>query len=589
MQKDGTERKFNFTGKKAAFAYVGLFIAGVILITFIVLSLKVSAYDKIFPNVIAGGINLGGTTREEARELLEKEFQEGFSEKVFVLKLQEKSLDFNPNDVDAEVDIEKTVEDAYDYGKKGNVFTKILKYIKANGTPQEFELQAKLSEEKAKELISQIAEGKEVPVKETEYSLEGDVLTIKNGHEGICVDREKAVKKIKDTLFSKASRDVELNLEDAKPKKVDLDKLYEEITKGKKNAFYAREDGQIVVKDGFPEVKIDKNDLKMALESGQETFDIKAEVTPPEVSAEELRKKLFRDEMGSWTSYFSGSNVPRSQNVRLSASRINGVTLMPGESFSYDKTIGSRTAANGYKTATVYVGNTMEDGIGGGICQTSSTLYSAVLYANLEIVSRTSHSLPVSYMPAGQDATIAEGYIDFVFKNNTDYPVKIICTTNYGSVRCSIMGVKPDGEKVSVVNTKVSSSEPKKTRKLNDEIPKGYKKTVQKGVGGYTVASQRIVTINGVEKKRENLTKSVYRAQDEIIEVNSLDKDTPFEALVEYDERAFEVSANPEEIAPEPEESLPETEAKTETSVPETEENVLAEDEQTEEQQGGQI
>ena len=93
MQKDGTERKFNFTGKKAAFAYVGLFIAGVILITFIVLSLKVSAYDKIFPNVIAGGINLGGTTREEARELLEKEFQEGFSEKVFVLKLQEKSLD----------------------------------------------------------------------------------------------------------------------------------------------------------------------------------------------------------------------------------------------------------------------------------------------------------------------------------------------------------------------------------------------------------------------------------------------------------------------------------------------------------------
>lgn len=213
---------------------------------------------------------------------------------------------------------------------------------------------------------------------------------------------------------------------------------------------------------------------------------------------------------------------------------------MPGETFSYDKTIGSRTAANGYKTATVYVGNTLDEGIGGGICQTSSTLYSAVLYANLEIVSRTSHSLPVSYMPAGQDATIAEGYIDFKFKNNTDYPVKIVCTTSYGSVTCSIMGVKPAGQSVSVVNTKTSTIEPKTTRTLKEEIPVGYKKVAQKGDLGYTVSSQRIVSVNGVEKKRENLTKSVYKALDNIIEVNPLDKNTPTEELKDYSEYKVE-------------------------------------------------
>ena len=92
--------------------------------------------------------------------------------------------------------------------------------------------------------------------------------------------------------------------------------------------------------------------------------------------------------------------------------------------------------------AGVYIGNKVETGIGGGICQTSSTLYSAVLYANLEIVSRTSHSLPVSYMPPGQDATIAEGYIDFKFRNNTDYPIKVIAIAENRKVVCTILGTR---------------------------------------------------------------------------------------------------------------------------------------------------
>ena len=243
---------------------------------------------------------------------------------------------------------------------------------------------------------------------------------------------------------------------------------------------------------------------------------------------------------------------------------------MPGETFSYDKTIGRRTAANGYKTATVYVGNTLDEGIGGGICQTSSTLYSAVLYANLEIVSRTSHSLPVSYMPAGQDATIAEGYIDFKFKNNTDYPIKIVCTTSYGSVTCSIMGVKPAGQSVSVVNTKTSTIEPKTTRTLKEEIPVGYKKLTQKGADGYTVSSQRIVSVNGVEKKRENLTRSIYKALDNIIEVNPQDKNTPTEELRDYSE----YTTKPEEPSEPTDDPQPPTETEEQKPDEKIEENL---------------
>ena len=539
MQREEAENKTKKVNKKSVTLVIGTSVISLVLIIFAGLSIKVSAYDKIFPNVTAGGVDIGALTKAEAEKKLKNTVEDIFDSE-FTLRLEEKSEVFKLIDIGASADIEKTVQNAYDYGKKGNILRRIGKYINSKNISYNTEIVSKIDDEKIEERISKLAEGCEVPVKETEYSVSGDILTITNGHEGIHVDREKAKRIIKNAIFNSKDKKIELKLEDAKPKKVDLDELYKKITEGKKNAAYARENGEIVVVEGFPKIELNKNDLKAALESGKESYDIKVKATPPEITGEHLRDMLFRDKMGSWTSYFSGANVPRSSNVRLSASRINGVTLMPGETFSYDKTIGSRTAANGYKTATVYVGNTLDEGIGGGICQTSSTLYSAVLYANLEIVSRTSHSLPVSYMPAGQDATIAEGYIDFKFKNNTDYPVKIVCTTSYGSVTCSIMGVKPAGQSVSVVNTKTSTIEPKTTRTLKEEIPVGYKKVAQKGDLGYTVSSQRIVSVNGVEKKRENLTKSVYKALDNIIEVNPLDKNTPTEELKDYSEYKVE-------------------------------------------------
>ncbi|MDO4744218.1 MAG: VanW family protein, partial [Clostridia bacterium] len=216
------------------------------------------------------------------------------------------------------------------------------------------------------------------------------------------------------------------------------------------------------------------------------------------------------------------------------ANRINGKILMPGEEFSYDKTIGKRTVANGYREAGVYIGNKVESGIGGGICQTSSTLYSAALYANLEIVSRTSHSLPVSYVPAGQDATIAEGYIDLKLKNNTPYPVKIIATVSGRKLTCSILGVKDPEVTVELVHTRTANYEPQLERIENEEIPKGYKYVINKGASGYAVASQRIVKKSGKVEKTEKLTRSVYRAAPIEEEVNPADKDTPSEQLKNY-------------------------------------------------------
>ena len=551
-------------------------VAAVFLVCTLVFSTMVLTTDKVFPGVEAGGISLEGLTFSEAAGKIEAEFGEKITDKQVKVSLEEKEIVLTANDIEARLDAEKSVENLKAYSKSGNVFSRIGKYIKGRTNAAEIDIASTVNEDKLHYFIEELIGDKEIETKETSFAIEGDELIIERGHSGKVIDREAAAKEITDAVFTKGKDSVELSFNKQEAKEIDLDAFYKEITRGKENAFYERVNGEIVVSGGFPEVKLEKSALKEALSKNLEKTVLKVEVILPDVTKADLEEKLFRDKMGSWTSYFKGTNIPRSENVHLTAKRINGVTLMPGEVFSYDKTVGKRTAANGYKAATVYVGNKTEQGIGGGICQTSSTLYSAVLYANLEIVSRTSHSLPVSYMPAGQDATIAEGYIDFKFKNNTDYPVKIVATTTYGSVTCSIMGVKPEGESVKIVNTQTSTLKPKTERVLNAEIPKGYKIINQKGVDGYTTSSVRIVSQGGKEVKRENLSKSVYRAQDHIIEINPEDAETPEENLLIYDPTAPPVI----EEAPVVEEEG--TGAETEDTV-ETEENNTEEVLETEE------
>lgn len=536
-----------------------LWILGVCVIlvcafcTLTVLALNVSKYDKIYPNITCEGIDIGGLSKDAAIEKLNREYLPKFNEKEYTVNLYdwkldniEKSIKIKASDIDAVPDVELVVKAAYQHARGSGLYKRYFEYLSLKRKGMKMAMPGEVNEEKLSKIVEGLTEGMETPLVETSYSVEGNILTIKNGHGGRFVDKENSAAHIKNEVFS-LNDEIKLFIDIKENEKVDIDKLYEEITNSKKDAYYEKKDGEIIVVDEFPKVKLDKEKLKAAIESGLAAYDIEVETEMPEVTGDELRALLFRDKMGSWTSNFSASNVPRSSNVRLTASKIDGIVLMPGEVFSYDSTIGKRTAANGYKVAGVYVGNKVEEGIGGGICQTSSTLYSAVLYSNLEIVTRTSHSLPVSYMPAGQDATIAEGYIDFKFKNNTEYPIKIVCKAGQSSVTCSILGVKPQGQTVEVINTRTSTNEPKVTREVDEAIPKGYKKISQKGAIGYNISSQRIVKVNGVETKREKLTNSKYRATDTIELVNPADKDTPSEALIIYDETAYKESLEKEE------------------------------------------
>lgn len=493
-----------------------------------------ASYSKILPNIKVQNIKIGGMTADAAEAELKTAFGTDVSDRMIILECEGNQREVKLSEFSPFIDNKKTVENAFGIGRKGGKLGKLSKMMELAFTSEEIPLEVSFDQEHLGFVLSELAKDNETPATKTSYIANDGKLTIVRGHGGRMVDRKKAAAQFASAVLDSSVNKIGFKIETIEEEKPNLDALYAEITAPMKDAEYSIEDGEVVIIPEKMGITLEKTDLKMALDSNQPEYTLTVKTEEPEWTKAELEELLFRDVMGTWTSDFSTSSSARAGNVILTANRINGKILMPGDVFSYDKTIGRRTYENGYREAGVYIGNKVESGIGGGICQTSSTLYSAALYANLEIVSRTSHSLPVSYMPAGQDATIAEGYIDLKIKNNTKYPIKISAEVSGRRLTCSILGVKEPDIKVEVVHSITATYNPETERSVDAEIPKGYIYVTNKGAGGYAVASSRIVKKAGEVIKTEKLTRSVYRAAPREESVNPADKDTPAEQLKPY-------------------------------------------------------
>ncbi|MBQ8003141.1 MAG: VanW family protein, partial [Clostridia bacterium] len=260
-----------------------------------------------------------------------------------------------------------------------------------------------------------------------------------------------------------------------------------------------------------------------------ESFVIACEVKKPKHTKEELEAALFRDTLGKYTTNFSSSSANRASNIALATGSINGVILMPGDVFSFNGSVGERTVSRGYKTAGAYVAGETVDQVGGGICQVSSTLYNTVLLSNLQITERRSHQMTVSYVPMGRDATVNWGTTDFRFKNNTEYPVKIVGTISGRNVAISIVGTETiDGKKVEIATSTVSVLEPMVETVEDPEKEVGFTQT-KNGSKGYVVDATRIVYSNGTEVSRESLVRSRYNPKKTVVTVGTKVVEVPTE------------------------------------------------------------
>ena len=220
-----------------------------------------------------------------------------------------------------------------------------------------------------------------------------------------------------------------------------------------------------------------------------------AEVQFPTVTTEELETAMFRDVLGTSTTKCAGP-WGRHQNIRLAAKAINGNIYNPGEEFWYNAAVGQRTEARGFQPAAAYSGGRTVTSIGGGICQVSSTLYYATLLSDLKIVLRYAHMFDPGYMPVtGCDATVSWGGPDFAFRNDTDYPIKIVTSYNddTNELTVTIMGTKVNDNYVVMTNQFLSYSEFKVVYKEDESVSPGDQVVDQYGHNGYEVRTYRNV------------------------------------------------------------------------------------------------
>ncbi|MEZ0536901.1 VanW family protein [Caldicellulosiruptoraceae bacterium PP1] len=244
-------------------------------------------------------------------------------------------------------------------------------------------------------------------------------------------------------------------------------------------------------------------------------INCKLNLIRPTITEEDLRK--ITDVIGEFTTKFNASNIPRSINIEVAANKINGNIVLPGETYSLSNVLSPVTVENGYKIAKVIVGNEFVDGVGGGLCQIATTLYNAVLQAQLKVVERLPHSALVSYVPPGRDATVASGSIDFKFKNNSDTIIYIESFRNKDTVTVRLYGKNSHiGEVVKFENEIVEKIPYKVVYKNDPTLPKGVKK--RKGIpqGGLKVKTYMSIYKDGILISKKLLSYDYYKPVDDV-------------------------------------------------------------------------
>ncbi|WP_186438511.1 VanW family protein [Cohnella terricola] len=258
-------------------------------------------------------------------------------------------------------------------------------------------------------------------------------------------------------------------------------------------------------------------------ESGVRLVKASIDETLPKITVASLKADGLDRKLIEFTTSFATSGQGRSHNVAVAAMALNDTLLMPGEVFEYGKIVAKAEKEYGYMEAPVILKGKLTPGIGGGICQVSSTLYNAALLTGLEIVERRNHSLPVSYLPRGLDATFADGFVNFKFRNSTGKQLLIRTTVEDKTITVKLFGTMDERISYRTETEELKVIPPKTVYVAGEGIALGRQQLLQQGSNGYLVESFLVKMIDGKVVERKKLSKDTYRAQDTLIAVHQDD------------------------------------------------------------------
>lgn len=478
--------------------------------------------DKIINGIQIQGIDVSNLTSNEAKEKVST-IMNNFLDHEITIKHDDFTAVLIPKQFGVSFDVDKAITDAYSIGRSGNIFENNFEILNSLLKNNSILIDVNYDEAIFSSNINEINGLLPDKVVNSDYYVDGTTLHITRGKDGVAVDEEKFKKDVLSNLemLNLKTSDIDIPVVNKKATQIDIDAIYKEVHKAPVDAYYTTNPYVVYPSSTGLDFDISLDEAKQILSEEKDEYEIPLKVLYPSVSTNDIGSEAFPDMLSKFSTSFTSSNSNRSTNIRLAAQKINGTVLMPGETFSYNQVVGKRTAAAGFKPAPAYFGGEVVQEYGGGICQVSSTLYNAVLYANLEITERTNHGFKPSYVTPGLDATVSWGGPDFKFTNNRDYPIRISCDTSGKILKIYIYGLKRDTDYKVVLESKyVSTVYAKTTYKTDPSLASGETKVIQSGSNGCkTVAYKYLYDSNGTLVSTECLSRDTYNPHNKVIAV----------------------------------------------------------------------
>ncbi len=510
-------------GKRKLALFILLFLACLLFVLALIFTNSLLNRTTLYRGILVDGKDMGGLTREELFAYLEEHYADAFQENSLTLSSDRFERNITFSEMGFRLDIGAMCDKAYALGRTGTLYQRITQILRLKARPQTLDLVIDFETQAFNSLLDTVCQQVFREVVPTNIVIYEDKAVLHTGMPGQEADREKLKSDIIQAVMGTGPRTVRIAVTQRLPAPIDFDTTLKTLNQDPIDAEFVKtsrttyeikphQNGRKISRAQLLEVM---NYLETRETNDYEEILLPVEFIAPKVTDEQLKAQTFRDTLAAYTTYFqtdTQNNINRGINIGLAAQSIDGTILMPGEEFSFNQVVGPRTPDKGYKIAHVYVAGEIRDGTGGGICQVSTTLYNAVLRANLAVTERHNHMFTVGYVPLGTDAAVSYGYADLVFQNTTAHPlmISIKVTGNQLTVRLLSTNDYPD-MKVKIA-TKTLRKIPIKEQIIDDpSLPSGTVQVVDQGMDGYEVETYIKIFMGDVLIREEKIHKSYYQ------------------------------------------------------------------------------
>lgn len=501
---------------------VSLFIVLFVMIFSVVFALFNMNNEKILKGISILGIDISDLTVEEAKTKINNAIEERFKDENnnLILKIGENETSVTANTFNAKFDIDNAVIEADNIGRNGNILTNNYSILFTKLFKKEIKPRLYLDDSLLSDTIKDINSKMKDAIVGNSYYIEKNNLIIVKGKAGYIIKTEELKEKIYEQISNIHTnyQIIEIPVEYKEPEPINLQKIHEEIYKEPQDAYVQKNPTVVHPEVNGIDFKISVEEAEELLKEDKEEYTIPLKITKPKKTINNLGEEAFPDLLATFSTRFDGSNYNRNTNIKLAAKKVNGTVILPGEKFSFNTIVGSRTIEAGFKEGTAYVGGKVVPDVGGGVCQVSSTIYNTALLANMQIVERSNHMFTTGYVAASRDATVYYGSLDFVFKNSRKYPIKMVASANGGVCKVSIYGIKEEKEYEVIIQSKITSYiNPTTIYKEDPTLEEGKEIVEQTAITGCRSEGYKILKLNGKIVSQTLLSKDTYKSRNKIV------------------------------------------------------------------------